>query len=127
MELTKLDYEILSFINKFEEIEENNIFTNFPEVKYSTSYRLRQLSIRKVNYPDMRPYSFIDYKTNNQADKIVYITNMGRKVLQDFILKENLEELRHKETVALAKRANHLSMSAIIISIICAILSLYKL
>lgn len=75
----------------------------------------------------MRPYSFIDYKTNNQSDKIVYITNMGRKVLQDFILKENLEELRHKETVALARKANHLSMFAIIIFIVCAILSLYKL
>ncbi len=93
MELAKLDYNILLFISKFDEVTEADILKKFPENTYATKHRLDSLAVS----------DYIDYyvcgSENPCMNKSVSckILDFGRKALQDYWEAEKLRKAQKME------------------------------
>lgn len=125
MILTKLDYSILAFIGSYNEIHEDEIFDKFPGEDYATRYRLQLLSkaeYNHLNHTHIPNTNLIAYKYNQptnsslrstQANKtdICYITDFGKKALQDYNFENAENERYRRETVDTARRSNHIAIA----------------
>ena len=125
MNLTKLDYEILNFITKFEKVEEEKVLYMFSKDKGATQYRLELLS--KAGHIEYEIKELeIQCITHQIPTDICFITNLGRKTLEDYISEQSFEEKRYKETTAIAKRSNNIAFAALVISIFAIIATFVK-
>jgi len=85
MELISIDYEIIEYISKFNEISLDDILNKFPDKKFSTSCRIKSLS---ENYGYIQR-NYIDSNdgyggTLSLPSNSFSITDFGRKELYDY-------------------------------------------
>lgn len=97
--LTPKDYELLSYINKFDSISKSQINNHFKNKIDSIDYRLTQL--KNMSYSGSMPIensSYIEEEYNHITDpqthitrviskNTFHITSLGKKSLQDYNLK----------------------------------------
>ena len=132
MELTKLDYKILNYINEFDEIHETKILDEFHDDKTATKFRLELLSKQDFHTSAsgfLRGYipnsSFIiyryDYIYDNEGGReqkytgFCHITALGKKTLQDYAF--------HQKTLL---QRQYVDYAIRIIPIIISIIALLK-
>lgn len=102
--LTQKDYELLSFINKFDSVSKSKIGEHFKNKIDSIDYRLSELSA--IDYNGFRPIANSNYIakeydeitdpnthiTSQISKDSFHVTDLGKKVLQDYNLKLKLDK-----------------------------------
>lgn len=124
MELTPIDFDIVEYISKFDEISLDDILIKFPDDKFAARHRLDILSKNKyiLNKLKYKPGIGIPFKSN-----IFSITDFGKTTLAEYKRlsleqreQKQLELERHdreKETLKIAKRSLLVAVIAFLISL----------
>lgn len=93
MELAKLDYNILLFISKFDEVTEADILKKFPDATFATIHRLDSLAVS--DYINYYACGSENPCMNNAAS--CKIIDSGRKALQDYSEAEKNRNIQKME------------------------------
>lgn len=147
MELTSIDYDIIEYIDKANEVHISNILSEFPDDTHSTLYRIKLLSEKEKHhsgYYSLDNTSYIElnfeyitdehHLTHSVPIDTYSITELGKTALTEYKKlclnqadQKQLELERHnreKETVKIAKSSKNWAILATIISL-CALLKSY--
>ncbi|MBP2629846.1 MAG: hypothetical protein H6Q70_474 [Firmicutes bacterium] len=137
MTLTKQDFEILNFINQYDEVDKESILEKFSTDKDATEYRLEILSCpeyrRDIIHAGRIPIKNTSYIVELYESRITEtkctqhtpigkykITTFGKKALQDYYLQKNTELKKHQIDIALR-------ILPIVISALSFLLSCYAI
>ena len=129
-ELTKMDYEILEYIDVFSSVHKNDIKQHFS--KYSDVIDYRLLILSQPNYTKNAYYSTIpnscyiveefkpiidDYENNKESLNRFHISELGKTVLRNYLSKQKKISKNQKRELFFKIGNFALSVIAIIISI----------
>ncbi len=97
MELQPIDYKILVYLSKFDELHINKIKKHFPKNFNTVEYRIKLLSMQEFQHPHyLENSSYILQKHNySQTDigqvvdtplHIYYLSELGKKTVEDYLI-----------------------------------------
>lgn len=89
-ELTKNDYLILEYINRFSSVHKTDIEKHFNGKIASLDYRLSVLAKSKLIEEKFKPNTG-GYSNPHKSLNIFYITDFGKAILQDHFAKKKSE------------------------------------
>ena len=127
MQLEKVDYAILDYLEKVKEANPKEIADNIKSTLELTNYRINELFVAtqfrylnrlKIPNPDSRYITTKDIVRT--ANTKYYITTFGKKALEDY-------KVIQKEQLAKTREERFWRIVPIIISIIALIVSIFAL